>query len=60
MVSIQESILQVQALMPNLKNLHISLSVEEDVSFIMERLVNLESLNGIRVETNSDGEGSPK
>ena len=42
--------------MPNLKHLHISLSVEEDVSFIMEKLTSLETLNGIRVETQSDGE----
>ena len=47
--------------MPNLKHLHISLSVEEDVSFIMEKLTSLESLNGIRVETQSDGdEESPE
>jgi hypothetical protein len=56
MMSIQESVMQVQAIMPNLKHLHICLSVEEDVSFIMEKMVSLESLNGIRVETNSDVE----
>jgi hypothetical protein len=61
MLSIQDSVMQVQALMPNLKHLHISLSVEEDVSFIMEKMVSLESLNGITVETNSDeNENSPK
>jgi hypothetical protein len=43
--------------MPNLKHLHISLSVEEDVSFIMEHLPGLDTLNGIQVETQSD-EGS--
>jgi hypothetical protein len=46
--------------MPKLKHLHISLSVEEDVSFIMEKIKSLESLNGIRVETQSDGGDSPK
>ena len=47
--------------MPKLKHLHISLSVEEDVSFIMEKLTSLETLNGIRVETQSDGdEESPE
>jgi hypothetical protein len=51
--------MQVQALMPNLKHLHISLSVEEDVSFIMEKMLNLDSLNGIQVETNSET-NSPK
>ena len=53
--------MQVQALMPNLKHLHISLSVEEDVSFIMEKMFNLESLNGIIVDTNSEkNDNSPK
>ena len=47
--------------MPKLKHLHISLSVEEDVSFIMEKLTSLESLNGIQVETRSDDdEESPE
>lgn len=52
----------MKTLMPNLKHLHISLSMEEDVSFIMETLASLETLNGIRVETQSDGEeeGSPE
>lgn len=58
--SIQKSILQIKTLMPNLKHLHISLSVEEDVSFIMEKMSNLESLNGIQVETNSDGDDPSK
>ena len=47
-------------MMPKLKHLHISLSVEEDVSYIMEKLTSLESLNGIHVETQSNDVGSPK
>ena len=44
--------------MPNVKHLHISLSLEQDVSFIMEKMTKLQSLNGITVESNSDGSGS--
>ena len=36
--------------MPNLKSLQISLSLEEDVSFIMATFPELENLNGIEVE----------
>ena len=36
--------------MPNLRSLQISLSLEEDVSFIMAQFPNLEKLNGIEVE----------
>jgi hypothetical protein len=56
--SIQDAVLQVNSLMPNLKHLHISLSMEEDVSFIIEKMPLLETLNGIHVDTQSDG--SPK
>lgn len=48
--SIKDCVNQVQALMPNLKGLQISLSLEEDVSFIMAKFPNLENLNGIEVE----------
>lgn len=44
--------------MPNLKGLQISLSLEEDVSYIMGKLPGLESLNGIEVE-HEHLEGSP-
>ena len=36
--------------MPNLKCLQISLSIEEDVSFIIEAMPQLEMLNGLKVE----------
>ena len=48
--SIKDCLNQVHELMPNLKALQISLSLEEDVSFIMAKFPNLESLNGIEVE----------
>ena len=49
-LKIQDSVVQVQALMPNLKCLQISLSIEEDVSFIIEAMPQLEMLNGLKVE----------
>lgn len=48
--SIKDCLNQVHALMPNLKSLQISLSLEEDVSYIMNKFPNLEILNGIEVE----------
>ena len=48
--SIKDCVDQVHALMPNLKGLQISLSLEEDVSYIMAKFPGLESLNGIEVE----------
>ena len=36
--------------MPEIKDLHVSLSLEEDVSYIIDRIPKLELLNGIRVE----------
>ena len=49
-LDIQDCILQVKVVMPNLRHLEISLSREEDVSFIIENLKNLETLNKIAVE----------
>jgi hypothetical protein len=48
--NIQESILQVRELLPNLKKLEISLSEEADVRFILRNMKQLETLNGVKVE----------
>jgi hypothetical protein len=39
-------------MMPNMANFNMSLSEEDDVSFILNHMPQLEVLNGIRVERN--------
>lgn len=48
--NIQDAISQIQMVMPFLTTLSISLSEEDDVSFILNHMQQLEVLNGIRVE----------
>ena len=48
--NIQEAVLQIQTIMPCVENLSISLSEEEDVSFILNNMQQLEILNSIKVE----------
>lgn len=48
---VQETVLQIQKLFPNIENLDLSLSEEKDVSFILAALPQLLTLNGIAVES---------
>jgi len=47
---VQDFVDQIVILMPEVRDLHISLSLEEDVSYIIDHMPKLELLNGIRVE----------
>ena len=48
---VQETILQVLKMFPNLETLEMSLSEENDVSFILAKMPRLLQLNGIAVES---------
>ncbi len=45
--------------MPEVADLHISLSLEEDVSYIIDHMPRLEMLNGIKVEREQEEEPDP-
>jgi tmRNA-binding protein len=52
--NIQTAVSQMQHIFPNLKALQISLSEEQDVSYIMQNMNQLEVLNGIKVIRHDD------